>query len=69
MKGYCGISPRTVILSATDDYDGDWLIGPHYPKELTNVTGGAVVLKEFLQIGTDNVVFPNITVGTGGVRG
>ena len=21
---------------------GDWLIGSHYPKELTNVTGGAV---------------------------
>lgn len=69
MEGYCGISPRSTILSATDDYSGDWLIGPHYPKELTNVTGGTVVLSKFSQIGTNNVVFPNITVGTGAVTG
>ena len=69
MEGCCGISPRSTILSATDDYSGDWLIGPHYPKELTNVTGGAVVLGKFSQIGTNNVIFPNITVGVGAVTG
>lgn len=69
MKGYCGISPRSVILSATDDYSGDFLIGPHYPRELTNVTGGTVVLEQFSQIGTNNVVFPNITVRIGAVTG
>lgn len=69
MEGFCGISPRSTILSATDDYSGDWLIGPHYPKELTNVTGGTVVLGRFSQIGTNNVVFPKTTVGTGAVTG
>ena len=69
IEGYCGISPRSTILSATDDFSGDWLIGPQYPKDLTNITGGTVVLSKFSQIGTNNVVFPNITVGTGAVTG
>ena len=69
MEGFCGISPRSVVLSATDDYGGDFLIGPHYPKELTNVTGGTVYLKKYSQIGTNCVVFPAITVGEGAVTG
>lgn len=39
------------------------------PKELRNVTGGTVILSSFSQIGTNNVVFPNITVGVGAVTG
>ena len=65
LEDYTGISPRTTIFSAMDDFSGDFLIGPVHPKGTTNVTGGKVVVKRYSQIGTHCVVFPNITIGEG----
>lgn len=64
-----GISPRTTIYSALDDFSGDYLIGPIHPKEKTNVTGGKVLLEKFVQIGCNSVIFPNVTIGEGSVVG
>lgn len=69
LEDYTGISPMSVIYSAMDDFSGDFLIGPIHPQELTNVTGGRVVLKKYSQIGTHSVVFPNLTIGEGSVVG
>lgn len=69
LEDYTGISPMSVIYSAMDDFGGDFLIGPIHPQELTNVTGGRVVLKKYSQIGTHSVVFPNLTIGEGSVVG
>lgn len=68
-KDFSGVSPRCTILSATDDFSGEYLVGPIHPSELTNVTGGPVVLKEFVQLGSGTVVFPNIIIGEGAVTG
>ena len=69
LEDYTGISPMSVIYSAMDDFSGDFLIGPIHPQELTNVTGGRVLLKKYSQIGTHSVVFPNLTIGEGSVVG
>ena len=69
LEDYTGISPMSVIYSAMDDFSGDFLIGPTHPQELTNVTGGRVLLKKYSQIGTHSVVFPNLTIGEGSVVG
>ena len=47
LKDFTGMSPRCTIFSATDDFQGDFLIGPIHPKELTNVTGGLVLLNSY----------------------
>ena len=52
-----------------DDFSGKYLIGPIHPYELTNVTGGKIVLKQYSQIGAHCVVFPNVTIGEGSVVG
>jgi galactoside O-acetyltransferase len=64
-----GISPRSSIFSAMDDFGGDYLIGPIHDEAKTHVTGGTVILKQFSQIGTHCVVFPNLTIGEGSVVG
>lgn len=69
LEDYTGISPRSTIFSAMDDFGGDYLIGPIHDENLTNVTGGAVILKRFSQIGAHCVIFPNITIGEGTVLG
>lgn len=69
LEDYTGISPRSTIYSAMDDFSGDCLIGPIHPDGFTNVTGGKVTLKRFSQIGCNSVIFPNITIPEGTVIG
>ena len=65
MKDYSGLSPRCTILSASDDFSGNFMIGPMIRKNFTNVTGGKVLLEKYVQIGASSVIFPNLTIGEG----
>lgn len=69
LEDYTGISARSTIYSAMDDFSGDFLIGPIHPEEYTNVTGGKVTIKAYTQIGANVLVFPNLTIGEGCVVG
>lgn len=66
---YSGISPKSVVYSAMDDFSGVFLIGPIHPEGTTNVTGGLVRIGKYCQIGSNSVVFPSITIGEGSVVG
>ncbi|MDR0789417.1 MAG: acyltransferase [Bacteroidales bacterium] len=65
MEDYTGLSPRTTIFSAMDDFSGNYLISPMPPEECTNVTGGKVIVKKYSQIGAGCIVFPNLIMGEG----
>jgi galactoside O-acetyltransferase len=69
MEDYSGVSPKSVVYSAMDDFSGDYLIGPIHPDGTTNVTGGLVRICRFVQIGSNSVIFPNLTIGEGSVIG
>lgn len=62
MEDYTGISPRTSIFSAMDDFSGEYLIGPIHPHEFTNVQGGTVILRKFSQLGAGTIVFPSVEI-------
>ena len=68
-EDYSGISPRSTIYSAMDDFGGDYLIGPIHPDRFINVTGGKVIIKKYSQIGCNCVVFPNLTIKEGAIIG
>jgi len=65
MEDYTGLSPRCTVFSASDDFSGDYLISPMSVKELTNVTGGKVLIKKYSQIGAGSVILPNLTIEEG----
>jgi galactoside O-acetyltransferase len=65
MDDYTGLSPRCTIFSATDDFGGNYLISPMNPEKYCNVTGGKVLLKKFVQIGSGTVIMPNLTLEEG----
>ena len=69
LEGYCGISMRCTLLSATDDFSGDFLVGAQFPDEFRNVLGGTIILKKYTQLGAGSVVFPNIVIDEGAVTG
>ena len=68
-EDYTGISPKSVIYSAMDDFSGNYLIGPIHPDYSTNVKGGTVYIRRFAQIGTNCIIFPNLEIGEGSVIG
>lgn len=65
MEDYTGLSPRCTVFSATDDFSGDYLIGPMVNKEYTNITSGLVLIKRYSQIGAGCVILPELTIGEG----
>lgn len=66
---FCGCSPRCTLFSATDDFSGEFMVGPLVPEKYTNVTNGKVILKDFVQIGCNSIVMPNIIVNEGSAVG
>lgn len=66
---FCGCSPRTTIFSATDDFSGEYMISPMVPEEYTNLEKGKVELENFVQIGSNSIVMPNIIIHEGAVCG
>lgn len=65
LEDYTGLSPRCTLFSATDDFGGEYLIGPMVPKEFTNVTGGKIQIKKYSQIGAGSTILPSVTVNEG----
>lgn len=68
-EDYTGISARSTIYSAMDDFSGTYLVGPIHPEGTTHVTGGKVTIKRFVQIGAHSLIFPTLTIGEGCVVG
>jgi len=65
LEDFTGLSPRCIIFSATDDFSGDYLIGPMVSEKFTNVKGGKVLIKKYSQLGSGCIVFPNVTISEG----
>ncbi len=69
LEDYTGLSARTTLYSAMDDFGGDYLIGPIHDSSLTHVTGGEVRLCRYAQVGAGSTVFPAVTMAEGSVLG
>ena len=65
MEDYTGLSPHCSVFSASDDFSGNFLIGPMVDKMKTNVTGGKVLIKRYSQIGTHCVILTSLTINEG----
>jgi len=65
LEDYSGISPRCTLFSATDDFSGEWMVGPLISQEYTNVTGGKILIKKYVQIGAGCILLPKIILNEG----
>lgn len=65
LENFAGLSPRCTIFSASDDFSGNYLIGPMVDNQYTNITGGKVLIKKYSQLGCNCVVLPAITIHEG----
>jgi galactoside O-acetyltransferase len=65
MEDCSGLSPRCTILSASDDFGGDFLMSPMSHEEFVRVSGGKVILRRFVQVGAGSIIMPNVTINEG----
>jgi acetyltransferase-like isoleucine patch superfamily enzyme len=65
MENFSGLSPRCTVFSASDDFGGNYLIGPMVPEQYTNVTGGKVTIKRFTHVGAGSIIMPGVTLHEG----
>lgn len=65
IRDFVGLAPKVVILSATDDFSGNFLIGSMVPKKFINVKGGKVILNKYVVVGTGSIILPKVNLGEG----
>ena len=66
---FSGCSPRCTLISASDDFSGNYMIGAVIDDKFTNVTKGEIILNDYVQLGANTVVLPNVTIAEGTVTG
>ena len=69
MRDFSGLSAKVVIYSASDDFSGDHLVGAMVPAEYTKVTGGAVAIEKYVQVGAGSIILPDVTLEEGAAVG
>jgi galactoside O-acetyltransferase len=69
LEDFSQVSSRVTILSSSDDFSGDFLIGPCVSSEFTNVKSKKVLLKKHSVIGTGSTVLPGVTLHEGSAVG
>lgn len=62
---FVGISSKSAVYSSSDDYSGNFLVGPTVPNQFKNVDNRPVVFEKYSLVGAGTVVLPGITVGEG----
>jgi galactoside O-acetyltransferase len=66
---YAGLSPHCAVFSASDDFSGEYLIGPTINQKYRHLVGGPVIISRFAQIGAGCTILPNVIINEGVVVG
>lgn len=62
---YVGLSTRVTVLSASDDFSGNHLVGPLVPEEARGTTYAFTRVGDFAVVGTSSTIFPGCSVSEG----
>lgn len=66
LKDFSNISMRSTVLSATDDFSGEFITSsPVVPEGYSRTTGGPVVFEKHANVGAHCLVLPNLTISEG----
>lgn len=63
LHDYSQVAAKCTILSSSDDFSGDYLVGPQLPEEARNVKNLPVTLEKYAVLGCNSVVLPGCTIG------
>jgi acetyltransferase-like isoleucine patch superfamily enzyme len=65
LEDHSQVSGKASVYSSSDDFSGDYLVGPTVPSKFTNVKSATVHLKKYVVLGCNVVVLPGVTIEEG----
>jgi len=69
LDDFCTISSKCTLYSASDDYSGEYLIGPQISEEYLKVEKKTIILEKYSAIGAHSLVLPGTILREGSVLG
>lgn len=69
MKDFSALSSRVSLYSATDDFGGDYLVGPVMDGICINVRTGKIIIDKYVAVGSNSTIFPNVYLKEGSILG
>lgn len=69
LNDYSQISLRATLLSATDDFSGEFLVGPQIEPVFRKITGGEIILERHALVGAGSMIFPSVILREGSAIG
>jgi acetyltransferase-like isoleucine patch superfamily enzyme len=69
INDFAGISPKSVIFSATDDFSGKYMVGPMISNKITKLIKKEVIIEKFVQIGAGCIIMPGVILKEGAAIG
>ena len=69
LDDFCTISSKCTLYSVSDDYSGDYLIGPQISEEYLQVEKKPISLEKYSAIGAHSLVLPGTILREGSVLG
>jgi len=68
---FCQFGAYTVLLSESDDFSGDSMVGPQVPMEYKPgyKTGNPIIIKKHVVFGSRCTIFPGLTLDEGAIFG
>jgi acetyltransferase-like isoleucine patch superfamily enzyme len=69
IEDFAGLSARSIIYSANDDYSGEYLTGPTIEPELRAVRTAPVRVGRHAVVGAGSIILPGVTLGDGSAIG
>lgn len=66
---FSGVSGNVMVYAITDDYSGNFLVGPTVPDEFRKITSKKVILNKHCHVGTGSVLLPGAILKTGASLG
>lgn len=69
LKDFANIAVGSRLISATDDFSGDYLMGPAIPAKFCNITAERIILEEHTILGASTIVLPGVVCAEGTATG
>tara|TARA_R110002124_G_scaffold54821_2_gene155599 strand:- start:8604 stop:9182 length:579 start_codon:yes stop_codon:yes gene_type:complete len=69
MQNFSGLSPRCTVFAISDDFSGQFMIGPLVDDIYRSLSSAKVTFKKHTQIGSGSIILPGVIIEEGSIVG
>lgn len=69
MKDFTGLSSYVALISASDDFSGNYLVGPTMDEDCLNLKKAKITMERYTICGCKALILPGVTMAEGSILG